>query len=268
MATSATAAREHYQAGKLDEAVSEALKSVKEAPTDPGRRHLLAELLCFSGDLERADTQLDALSHQQPDVIPALALFRHLIRAEQHRRQFYSEGRVPEFVGLPSEDLKLRLEASIRLREGKTAEAAALLEQAEAGRPRVAGECDGKAFADFRDLDDLTASFFEVATANGKYFWIPFEKVELLEFKSPARPRDLLWRSAHIQVREGPDGEVYLPTVYAGTHAAGDSAAKLGRATDWTGGEGAPTRGVGLRTFLVGEEDKTILQIQKMTFKD
>ena len=48
-------------------------------------------------------------------------------------------------------------------------------------------------------------------TSTGKYYWIPMERVEMIEFHDPARPRDLLWRRAHMVVRGGPDGEVFLP---------------------------------------------------------
>src|SRR5262249_39127239 len=154
------------------------------------------------------------------------------------------------------EGLRLYLEASIRLREGKPAEAAGLLEQAEEKRPKPAGVCNGQPFTDLRDLDDLTAAVFEVLTSTGKYYWIPVERVELVEFRPPARRRALLWRGAHRVVRGGPDGEVSLPALYPGTHAEADDRLRLGRATDWRGAKGEPVRGVGLRTFLVGDETR------------
>src|SRR5262249_31933199 len=144
-------------------------------PTDRGIRGFLCELLCFSGDLERADRQLDALLHQDPEVMAGIGLFRQLIRAEQARQQFYTDGRLPEFLGQPSPVLRLHLEAAVLLRDGKATEAAAVLARAEADRIRVRGTCDDHAFDDFRDLDDVTASFFEVLTSNGKYYWIPIE---------------------------------------------------------------------------------------------
>jgi type VI secretion system protein ImpE len=255
-------AREHYQAGQLKEAIAAQTAEVKQHSADAGRRGFLCELLCFAGDLERADTQLDALSSLDPQAAMGISLFRQLIRAEQARRQFYTDGRLPEFLEQPTPVLRLHLEASIRLREGQPAEAARLLAQAEEQRPKPTGECDGQAFADFRDLDDLTASFFEVLTSNGKYYWVPIERVELLELRDLSRPRDLLWRRARMIVRDGPDGEVYLPTLYAGSHADEDERVRLGRATEWRGGDGAPVRGVGLRTFLVGDEARTILEMK------
>jgi type VI secretion system protein ImpE len=67
-------------------------------------------------------------------------------------------------------------------------------------------------------------------------------------------------------VHDGPDGEVYLPALYAGSHAAAEDGLRLGRATDWAGGQGRPVRGSGQRTFLVGDEAKTLMEIQVLTF--
>jgi type VI secretion system protein ImpE len=258
-------ASELYQAGKLQEAITAATTAVKQHPNELSRRGLLAELLCFAGDLERADLQLDVMGHQDPQAAMGIGLFRHLVRAEQARRQVYSQGRLPEFLEQPSPLLRIHLEASIHLREGRPAEAVKMLGQAEEQRPRLSGTCDGRPFTDLRDLDDLTAPLFEVLTSNGKYYWIPMERVESIEFRPPARPRDLLWQRVHLVVRGGPDGEVYLPALYAGSHADADDRIRLGRFTDWKGGQGEPVRGLGQRTFLVGDDSRPTLEIKEIT---
>jgi type VI secretion system protein ImpE len=258
---------ELFEAGRLGEATSAALEGVRDHPTDSGRRLLLAELLCFGGALERGDNQLDALGHHDAQAMPLIVLFRQLIRGEQARQDFFAEGRVPEFLGVPDGAVRLLLEASVRVREGDVPEALRLLEQVERERPKPSGTCDGAAFQDFRDLDDLTSCVFEVLTMNGKYYWVPIDRVESIEFREPGRPRDLLWRRAHLVVRDGPDVEAYFPALYPGTSADPDERIRLGRATDWRGGEDAPVRGSGQRTFLVGEEAKTILEIQNLTFE-
>jgi type VI secretion system protein ImpE len=261
-------AKECYQAGDLSGAIAAATEDVRQHPLDAARRGFLAELLCFAGELERADKQLDAIGHQDPQLLLGISMLRQLLRAEMARQQFYAEGRLPEFLGPPEPHLAICLDASIRLREGKQGEAAGLLEQADQCRPRAAGVCGGRPFDDLRDIDDLTAPFFEVLTSNGKYYWIPMERVELVEFRAPERPRDLLWRRAHMVVRGGPDGEVFLPALYPGTHAAADDRLRLGRMTDWRGGEGAPVGGVGQRMFQVGEEDVAIMELREIVFSN
>jgi type VI secretion system protein ImpE len=237
---------------------------VRNHPTDPNRRGFLAELYCFAGDLEKADKQLDLVGHQNPEAAVGVALFRQLLRAATAREQCFTEGRLPEFLGEPTPDLRLHLEALIRLRDGQTAEAASLLAQAEQQRPPFTGTSDGAAFSDFRDLDDVTSSFFEVLTSTGKYYWIPMQRVESVEFRQPTRPRDLLWQRAHMVVREGPDGEVYLPTLYVGTAQADKDSLRFGRETDWQ--DGPAVRGRGQRTFLVGEEAKGIMELKELRF--
>ncbi len=257
-------ARDHYRAGQLKEALAAMLAETKQHPTDTARRGFLCELLCLAGELERVDKHLDLIGSQDTEAMMGVSLFRQLVRAEEARQQFFAEGRVPELLDVPSPALRLHLEASILLREGKAKEAAGLLAQAEEQRVKVSGTCNGKPFADLRDLDDLTGPIFEVLTSTGKYYWIPMERVESIEFRAPARPRDLLWRPARMVVRGGPDGEVYLPALYNGTHAEADDKLRLGLATEWRGGDGAPVRGVGQRTFLVGEESYPILELKEI----
>lgn len=255
-----------YKAGKLAEAVAASIEAVKSAPGDRAKRFFLAELLVFAGDLERADKQLDVLFQPDSPDLPMVTLFRQLIRAETARREFYTQGRVPEFLTQPSECMKLHLEASIHAREGRGAEAAAMLAKAEELRPHAKGTCDGKPFDDIRDLDDLAAPIVEVLTANGNYYHVPWETIEAIEFNAPERARDLYWRPAHMVVTDGPDGVVYVPALYHGSHAEADNAFKLGRGTDYRGGDGAPHRGVGQREFLVGEDSLPILGIREIEF--
>ncbi len=256
-----------FRAGKLKETIAEALDEVRSHPTDTGRRLFLAELLCFGGDLERADNHLDAIGQNDPQSLPWIGTFRQLIRAEQARQDFFAQGRPPEFLAKPEGAVSLLLEASIRVREGAIQEAALLLDQAEESRPRLSGTCDGQTFHDFRDLDDQTSCILEVLTTNGTYYWIPIARIESIEFHEPARSRDLIWRRTHLVVGDGPDGEVYVPVLYPGSAAEPDDLIRLGRQTDWRGGDAAPVRGVGQRSFLVGEEGRSILELKSITFE-
>jgi len=254
-----------FRAGKLAEAVDAANQAVRKAPTDIAARVLLAELLVFAGNLERADVILDAASQVEPEAAMVVAEFRQLLRADMARRQLRRDGRVPEFLGDPTDVQRRQLAALVALRAGDMAEAARLAAETEAARPRVAGTSKGTAFDDFRDADDLAAGSFEVLTTTGKFFWIPTERVESVVFHPPKRSRDLMWRRATMSVRGGPDGDVYLPAVYGSEDAALADALKLGRETDWID-DGGPVRGVGQRLFLVGEEAVGIMDLATLEF--
>jgi type VI secretion system protein ImpE len=255
-----------FHAGRLADAVAAASAAVKRAPSDLGARILLAELLAFSGNAERADVILDAASDIEPSAAVAVAEFRQLLRAEVARRQLFRDGRVPEFIGEPTECQRSALAALVALRAGDVAEATRLAAEAEAQRPHISGSADGTAFDDLRDGDDVLAGSFEVLTTTGKYFWIPVSRVASMEFHAPKRPRDLLWRRVSMSVTDGPDGDVYLPAVYAAPEGAFDDGLLLGRSTDWAGPEAGPVRGLGQRTFLVGEGAVTIMELKQISF--
>ncbi len=255
-----------FRAGKLAAAVEAAGAAVRKAPGDLGARVLLAELLLFTGNLERADVILDAAGQADPEAMMVVAEFRQLLRADIARRQLRRDGRVPEFLDGATENMRLVLAALVAQRGGDAAEAARLAAEAEAARPHVSGHAGDAAFDDFRDADDLCAGFFEVLTSTGKYFWIPTERVESIEFHPPKRARDLMWRRASMSVRNGPDGDVYLPAIYGTEDADLSDVLKLGRETDWKGE--ALVRGVGQRLFLVGEEAISVMDLTTVEFAD
>lgn len=253
--------------GRLEEAVAAAQAAVRKAPTDLSARVLFAELLAISGNLERADVILDAASAIDPTTAVVVAEFRQLIRADMARRQLFRDGRVPEFLDEPTEAQRLQLSALVAVRAGDQAEALRQADAAEQARPRSAGSHNGTPFDDLRDVDDLLAGSIEVLTTTGKYFWIPTERIISAEFHAPKRPRDLLWRRCSMSVAQGPDGEVYVPAVYAPEDPMTD-ALRLGRETDWRQAEGGPVRGVGQRVFLVGEDDVAIMELGTLRFAE
>jgi type VI secretion system protein ImpE len=278
-------AGELFRAGQLTAAIEAANTAVRNNPADFARRLLLAELLVFAGNLQRADVILDAAAKVDPTTAVVTAEFRQLVRADTARRQCMSEGRVPEFLGEPTEAMRAALAARVALRAGDVDAIKRHAAEAEAARPRVAGTfsqvlgtqasgtqasdtqaSDDIVFDDFRDADDLYAGFFEVLTTTGKYFWIPTERVASIELHPPRRPRDLAWRRATISVTSGPDGEVYLPALYLFDQPAPSDDISLGRATDWLGDEDGLMRGIGQRVFLIGDDAYGITELSVLRF--
>lgn len=258
--------------GKLGPALAAAAANVRKRPGDLGARILLAELLLLAGNLERADVILDAAADIDPGSAVAVAAFRQLLRADTARRQLRRDGRVPEFLGEPTPACRALLAGYVALRAGDTASAAHAAAEAEAARPRAPGDVDSEPFDDFRDGDDLLAGVFEVLTTTGKYFWIPTERVEAIDLHPPGRPRDLAWQRASMTVRDGPDGDVYLPVTYDWNGDAPDDALRLGRATDWrslleaSGDAPGLVQGLGQRTFLAGERSLELMAATRLRF--
>jgi type VI secretion system protein ImpE len=255
-----------FRAGKLAPAIEAGNAALRRNPADLDARVLVAELLVFAGNLERADAVLDAAAQIDPSIMIGIAEFRQLLRAALARRQHRREGRVPEFLGEPTPTLRSGLAAIVAIRAGDAKEAARHAAQAEELRPRVAGHAGDSPFEDFRDADDLHAGFFEILTTTGKYFWVPTERMASIEFHPPRRPRDLAWRRATVSVTEGPDGEVYFPAIYEVEAPDISEECLLGRATDWIGPEGGPVLGIGQRVFMVGDDATGIMDLTKLRF--
>jgi type VI secretion system protein ImpE len=257
-------ATELFKANKLQDAITAQTQEVKTNPGDQAKRLFLFELLAFAGDLDRARRQIDSLVYDDAELTAAAAAYRKQLDSELARRAFFRDGAPPpQFLADPPPHLQLRVQAAQRLREGQPAEAAELLAQAQAQTPEIHGVLSGKPFDGLRDCDDLFSGVLEVM-AQGKYFWLPFEQIDTLACKAPESPRDLLWLPGHLSVKDGPDGDVFLPALYPGSHEHADDAVKLGRKTDWCHAAGAPVLGVGQKVFLRGDDDLPLLEWREL----
>ena len=252
------------RAGQLNDAITVANAAVRTAPTDIAQRVLLAELLLFAGNLERADVILDAAGQFDPSVAVVVSEFRQLLRAETARRQVLTEGRTPEILGSLSPDGQASLAALTALRSQDTTQAALHVAQAEALRPHTPGIANDQPFTDFRDADDLLPGHIETLTTTGKYFWVPLARIESMLFHPPKRQRDLFWRRCSMSVQAGPEGDVYVPALYY-TPTPSDTAHQLGRATSWQEENGI-VRGVGQKIFMAGEHDYPIMDLHTVEF--
>src|SRR5581483_8846208 len=92
-------AKEFLDAGKLDEAVAKLGQDVRANPGDQRARVFLFELLCFTGDLARAQKQLDVVAADDVDAELAVARYRNLLTAETIRRDVLSGRAKPRIVG-------------------------------------------------------------------------------------------------------------------------------------------------------------------------
>jgi type VI secretion system protein ImpE len=251
-------ASELYKAGKLNEAIEAQILEVKSQPADHGRRLFLFELSAYAGDLERARRQIDVLKFEEVELEAAAKTYRGLLDAETARRKFFADGVEPKFLSAIPQHAAWRIEAVQALRNKQPTEASSLLAKADEARPTLSGKLNGKPFASIRDCDDLFGDIIEVM-ANGNYFWLPLEQVESIVVSAPKFPRDLLWRPARLETHESA-GDIFLPSLYPGSHESGSDQVKLGKATDWIGGNGSPTRGVGAHMYLVDDDGVSILE--------
>ncbi len=258
---------ELFQAGKLTDAVKAATDAVRNSPTDVSARSLLCEMLCFSGDLERADKQLEAAMQIAADSAVGVSLIRHLIRSEICRREVFEQGRLPEFLTQPTAAQQLRLRALVSLNAKDSEAAQQHLQQAAELEVEVSGKCDGTPFVGMRDLDDLLGPNVEVFTATGQYYWLSAEQILSLEFSPVEHLTDMLWRAAQVMTIGDVSGRIHVPALYHNSHMSTDDRIRIGRSTDWLqDNEDAPAFGRGQREWLLGEDVVAITQVKEITF--
>lgn len=255
-----------FNEGKLDDALAAVQHAVRNHPSAAAPRVILAELQCFMGRFEAADQQLELAANVEPGFAVQAAQFRQVVRAAAAREDFYRHGRMPSFLAAPSAECQHRLRAAVACREGKAAEALDALRSADSLRKRVSGSCDGEAFDDFLDLDDILGSVLEALTADGRYFWLGFDQLRELTFEPIKRPRDLFCRPCRMVTLDGTDGVVFVPVLYDGSAGSTDAAIRLARATDWVQRDGAPVRGIGQRTWLAGPREAAVLEVKHIRF--
>ena len=264
MPTSTIAGR--LKDGDLTGALAEATATVKANPADTAARGLLAELLCLTGEFERADAHFGLVATHDPGAAVGVSLLRRLIRAEAARGDWHRAGRAPALLGETATDLRPYFEAGIALRLGEGDRAARLLAEAEAERPPRPGRCNGEEIDDFRDLDDTSGGFLETLTGAGDYRWVPLDAIRAIRFEAPRRPRDLIWRTADLELTDESRGTVYLPTVYGGVPADAD-AYYLGQVSEWLEPVPGLVRGKGQRCFLAGDHSVGALELDLIEFR-
>ena len=246
-----SAAGDFLKAGDLTSARAALVDGVKRSPADAEQRYRLAEVLIAAGDWERADNHLDLVMGQDVTWGPVVLTLRQLIRAAKHRDEVFEQGRAPDLVAPSTPEVERALRILLESRTGTGAEA--LRREADEAAAAVTLERDGDPVSPVRDLDDRVADVLEVLTSTGKYVWAPWTQVISLEVRPAERLRDLVWRPAELELRDGPSGVVHIPMTYAAPPGEPTDAQRLGRETDWTE-RGGLTCGLGQRCLLLGDE--------------
>lgn len=251
--------------GNLKGAIDAALAAVKANPTNVAARIFLFELSCFSGDWERAARQLDIVGHQDVNAMIGSKIYTENFEAERARMNFFAHSSVPETLMPLPEYVKELLRANDLIRQGNTAEAKTLLDEVEEKRPASPCKINGEEFGDFRDYNDATMCVFE-AIVKGSYVWLPMEQITKINFLERKSLRDIYWLQAEVELTNGTNGEMFLPSLYANSWKSGNDAIRLGREVDWRNAGDDIFIGEGTKLFWMDGNAKSILDIQTIEF--
>jgi type VI secretion system protein ImpE len=226
-----------FEAGKVREAQQALTTYLRDHPADSAQRTFLFELLCFSGDYDRAEKQLAVLSQGSGQNEMGAVLYYAALHAEKTRHQVFEK-----------QDFSR-----------------------DNAKPCAGGHLNGRPFSSLRDADPDLGARLEVFAA-GAYLWIPFEHIASVQMEAPKKLRDTLWIPALVQA--GPSfkgtelGEVLLPAIYPFSWKHPDESVWLGRVTDWSADEQGTEYPSGQKTLLLDGEEVPFLEIRSLEFTE
>jgi len=223
-------------------------EQIRSHPQDAKLRVFLFQLLCVVGQWERALNQLNVALELDAGMLPMVQTYREAIACETLRLQVFRGQKVPMLFGEPETWVALLIEALLREGRGEPEAARQLREQALEQAPATAGTADGQPFAWIADADTRLGPTIE-AVINGRYYWLPWNRLAKVDIDPPEDLRDAVWMPAHFEFTNGGDVVGLLPTRYPDTDLAAGDVLALSRRTDWR--ESAPGVFVGLGQRLI-----------------
>ena len=247
-------AQESLREGRLDEALAQLQTQVRKEPGDAQHRVFLFQLLAVLGRWERSLTQLEAAGALDPGTMPMVCTYRQAIASEPVRAAVFAGQATPAVIGEPQEWMAWLFEALRLTAAGDHARAGDLRARAFEAAPSSAGALDGKPFKWVADADARLGPMLEVIV-NGRYAWLPFERLRAIRLEAPADLRDLVWTPAFLTLETGAEIPGLVPTRYPGSEASEDSQLRLCRRTEWKQLDAEATCWVGAGQRLLATDD-------------
>lgn len=255
-------ANEALQRGDVRQALDLLKAEVRRTPRDARLRTFLFQLFCITGEWDRALTQLDLAGELDPAANAMVQTYKVLIRCEVLRAKVFAGHRTPTVIGDPGDWLPLLIEATRLLASGDSARAAILRDAAFDAAPSQPATLDGTEAAWIADADPRLGPTME-AVIDGKYVWIPYERIATITVEPPADLRDQVWMPARFTWINQGTAIGFIPTRYPGTTASDDPALLLARRTEWTETEDWSLP-IGQRMFISDGPDVALMDLRRL----
>src|SRR5947207_8643378 len=216
--------------GQLKEALAALQQEIRNKPEDQKLRVFLFQINCVLGQWDKALNQLQALSSLSAETMLLGQIFQPVIACEMLRREVFAGKRTPIIFGEPMDWIGLLAQANELIARGEYAAALTLREQAFEAAPATPGAVNGTAFEWIADADSRLGPMLE-AMIDGKYYWVPFCRIQKIESEKPTDMRDLVWMPAQFTWTNGGAVPGHIPARYPGTEESSDGPLRLVRKT-------------------------------------
>jgi type VI secretion system protein ImpE len=259
-------ADELLKSGDIDGARAALVEAVKRGPSDQPARMFLFQLLCVSGEWDKAAAQLRALAQLSPEAQMLAVTYNMAIEAERFRAKVFAGEAQPALLVSSSVWAGDLAGALAALTQGRLAEAEAMRDAAFDAAPDTPGDIDGVAFDWLADSDSRFGPAIEAIIA-GQWGLLPFDAIERLDTEGPKDLRDIVWLPAQIAFKTGQSVAALLPARYPGAELSDDAALRLGRATDWADRPWGQA-GVGQHEWSLSDGSEVgLLSVRRVSFR-
>ena len=256
-------AEEWLRQRNLEEALRELENQVRQEPANPKLRIFLFQLLAVMGQWDRASTQLDAAAQLDQGNLLLAAMYRPALQARQERDEVLAGKRTPTVVGEPQEWMAWMIQALQLQAEGRCRQAAELRSQAFEAAPAVPGTVNDVPFEWLADADGRFGPILE-AIINGRYCWVPFQRLRELRVEAPEDLRDMVWATAHVIWENGGEAMAFIPTRYANSESSPDASVRLARKTEWVNQGEECYVGLGQRILVTDAGEYPLLDVRRI----
>jgi type VI secretion system protein ImpE len=241
-------------------------EQVRAKPQDAKLRVFLFQLLCVLGQWDRALNQLNVSLELDASTLPMVQTYREAIACETLRMQVFKGQKVPMLFGEPENWTALFIEAMLRDGRGEPDAAIQLREQALEQAPTSRGQIDGQPFEWIADADTRLGPMLE-AVINGKYYWLPWNRLAQLDIDPPQDLRDAVWMPAHFQFTNGGEVVGLIPTRYPDTDLKLGDRLALARSTDWREASTGSFVGQGQRQIVTDQAELGLMDVRSVTIE-
>lgn len=249
--------------GDLDGALAGAKEGVRDNPAKLAPRVLLFQLFSIIGDWERAMTQLNVCADLDPLALPMAQTYRQGLNAEVFRAEVFAGKRDPLVLGEPPEWLGLHIESLKQFCAGRPDAGRELRAKALGMAPATPGVVNETPFEWVADADQRLGPVLE-CVVNGKYYWVPFQRIKSIHLEAPADLRDMVWTAAQFTWENDGQAVGLIPSRYPGSAVSADPMVRLARKTDWVEDEHGEVHGLGQRLLATETEDISILDVREL----
>ena len=256
--------------GKLEDTLLQLQATVRSDPSNVKHRVFLFQLLAVMGQWDRALTQLNVAGELDASTLAMVQTYREALLCEGLRADVFAGKRSPVVFGKPEQWIALLLESLRLMADGHYAKSQDIRDQAFELAPATSGTIgdpagpDSKAFEWIADAATRLRPVLE-AIITGRYYWVPFHRIQTINIEVPEDVRDRVWMPAYFTWANGGETVGLIPTRYPGSEASEDNQIRLAQKTIWQELDNGVYQGMGQRMFTTDAGEYPLMDLRLIT---